>query len=264
MRRVLPLLVTLAGVALAVVAPPVGAAPSADQQLVDRYAPVLMLREQNSPPCDTSGEQYAPTSVDAVLGNPKVSLQLKRKGQPTRTVKRAPTAADIAGLGGDFYLDLPGDTLEPGCTYAKDFAALRKGGRAPAVTYTHIARQPGHSGFAVQYWFFYYFNQFNDVHEGDWEGMQLTFTADTPEQALADGPDQIALFQHGSGEIADWTDVKVQKEGDHPIVYPAAGSHATFFESAIYVGNGSGASGLRLKGLGMDSSRPLASSIFVL
>ena len=36
----------------------------------------------------------------------------------------------------------------------------------------------------------------------------------------------------------------MQKEGDHPVVYPAAGSHATFFESAIYVGNGSGASGL--------------------
>ena len=244
MRRVLLILVTLAGVACAVAAPPAGAARSADQQLVDRYAPVLMLRKQDKPPCDTSGEQYPPTSVDSVLGNPRVSLQLKRPGTPTRTIKQGPTAADIAGLGGDFYLDLPGDTLEPGCTYAKDFAALRKAGKAPAVTYTHIARQPGHAGFAVQYWFFYYFNQFNDVHEGDWEGMQLTFTADTPEQALVDGPDQIGLFQHGSGEIADWTDTKVQKEGDHPVVYPAAGSHATFFESAIYVGNGSGASGL--------------------
>ena len=109
------------------------------------------------------------------------------------------------------------------CSYAKDFQALRNDGQAPAATYAHIATEPGFTGLVVQYWFFYYFNQFNDVHEGDWEGMQISFDADTPAAALAQGPSQIALFQHAGGERADWDDAKVQKDGTHPVVYPAAG-----------------------------------------
>ena len=120
-----------------------------------------------------------------------------------------------------------------------------KEGKAPAVTYAHIARESGHSGFALQYWFFWYFNQFNDLHEGDWEGMQLTFEADTPRGgAGGEEPSEIILFQHAGGERANWDDSKVQKEGTHPIVYPAAGSHATFYDSAVYVQNGQNGSGV--------------------
>ena len=82
------------------------------------------------------------------------------------------------------------------------------------------------------------------MHEGDWEGMQVTFDADTAEGALAKGPSEIVLFQHGGGEKGGWDDRKVEKEGTHPVVYPAAGSHATFFESALFIGNGQGGSGL--------------------
>ena len=69
--------------------------------------------------------------------------------------------------------------------------------------------------------------------------MQISFDADTPAEALQSGPSQIALFQHAGGERADWDDAKVQKDGTHPIVYPAAGSHATFYDDAIYIQNGS-------------------------
>ena len=36
----------------------------------------------------------------------------------------------------------------------------------------------------------------------------------------------------------------MQKEGTHPVVYPAAGSHATFYDSAVYVENGQNGSGV--------------------
>ena len=101
----------------------------------------------------------------------------------------APSVADVVGRPPDAFLDLPGDALKPGCRYARDFAALRDAGRAPPLTYAHIAREPGRQGLAVQYFFFYYFNQFNDLHEGDWEGMQIAFDdAETPAQALEQGP----------------------------------------------------------------------------
>ncbi len=218
---------------------------SAARRLADIYAPITMLREQRNPPCETSAEQYQPTSVGTVLGNPTVTLTHDDLATGRlEKVKKAPTADDIAGLPDGYYLDLEGQALGDTCVYARAFEKLVEEGRAPAVVYAHIAREPNHSGFALQYWFFWYFNQFNDLHEGDWEGMQLSFEADTTTAALDEEPHEIIVFQHAGGERASWGDSKVQKEGTHPIVYPAAGSHATFYDSAVYIQNGQHGSGV--------------------
>lgn len=252
-RLVLPALAALA--ALAATFPATAAAATAGkpgappvdpaaQKLAERYVPITMLREQLDPPCKTSEEQYQPTSVDAVLGNPTVTLSHEEPGGKLVDVKRAPTAADIAGLDDGWYLDYEGRVLRDTCVYARAFRKLVKEGKAPAVTYAHIAREPNHAGFALQYWFYWYFNQFNDLHEGDWEGMQLTFESNTTAGALEEEPSEVILFQHAGGERAEWEEGKVQKEGTHPVVYPAAGSHATFYDSAVYVENGQNGSGV--------------------
>jgi hypothetical protein len=218
---------------------------AAARQLAHRYAPITMLREQRDPPCEKSAEQYQPTSVGTVLDNPTVTLTHDDLGTgKLEKVKQAPTAADIAGLPDGYYLDLEGKALGNTCVYSKAFAKLVEEGRAPAVAYAHIAREPNHSGFVLQYWFFWYFNQFNDLHEGDWEGMQLSFEAETTAAALREEPSEIIVFQHAGGERAEWSDAKVHKEGTHPIVYPAAGSHATFYDSAVYIQNGQRGSGV--------------------
>jgi len=237
-------LVGLGGsVAVAFLALPVVAAGDngAERRLAERYAPIVVVRAQRDPPCDDREEQYRPTTVDTVLGNPRVTL-VAPKGSG-RAPQPAPTAADVAGRGKGWYLNLPGDPLDAGCRYARDFAALERAGRAPAITYAHVVRQLGGRIF-VQYWFYWYFNQFNDVHESDWEGMQISFDATTARGALRAGPDEIGLFQHGGGEKADWSEGKVEKQGTHPVVYSAAGSHATFFAPAVYLENGQGGSGL--------------------
>ncbi len=229
---------------MSLTAVPADASKSAAQRLADEYSPIVMMRAQHHPPCDNAEEQYWPqTSVNVVLGNPRVRL-LKVGLRGPQVIKRAPTAADLAGRGPDYYLDLPGSPLTPGCRYARDFDAIRHAGRAPAVTYAHIAHQPGRPGFTLQYWFYYYFNQFNDLHESDWEGMQLAFDAPTPSQALTSAPTEIVLFQHAGGEHASWDASKVQRRGTHPVVYSAAGSHATFYSSALYLGNGQNGSGV--------------------
>jgi hypothetical protein len=249
MRRPGRLAICLAAIASLLLPATAGAisATPAEQNLVRAYAPILMMRAQEDPvgdPCVKTEEQYnPPTWVEVVLGNPEVKLVHYVDGREV-VVKTAPTAEDIVGLGDDYYLDLPGNTLSPKCDYAREFQSLKSQSRAPPVTYAHIAREPGYEGLVVQYWFFYWFNQFNDIHEGDWEGMQISFDAGTPEQALADGPSEIALFQHAGGERASWDATKVQKEDTHPIVYPAAGSHATFYDEAIYIQNGKNGSGV--------------------
>jgi hypothetical protein len=222
----------------------VAAAAGPAGRLIEAYTPITMLREEQDPPCETTAEQYEPTTVSTVLGNPAVGLKRVEEGGNEVLVKKGATAADIAGLGDPYHLELPGDPLGDTCVYARDFLKLKREGKAPPTTYAHIARQVGRPGLVVQYWFFWYFNQFNDLHEGDWEGMQIAFEASNARQALAEGPSEMILFQHAGGERADWEDSKVEKEGTHPVVYPAAGSHATFYDSTVYVQNGAKGSGV--------------------
>ncbi|MFL5832670.1 MAG: hypothetical protein ACJ76B_01640 [Solirubrobacterales bacterium] len=244
-------LAALSTAVLAVLAAPAGAAvteaPPVDQaaqRLAEKYVPITMLREQRDPPCDKKEEQYQPTSVETVLGNPTVTLTHEDPDGRLVDVKKAPTAADIAGLRDGYYLDYEGKVLGDTCVYARAFRKLVEEGRAPAITYAHVAREPNHDGFALQFWFYWYFNQFNDLHEGDWEGMQITFESNTTAGALEEEPSEVIVFQHAGGERADWEDGKVRKQGTHPVVYPAAGSHATFYDSAVYLGNGQNGSGV--------------------
>ena len=61
------------------------AAPAADaaaQELADRYAPIVMLKDQEEE-CDTSGEPFAPMAVDVLLDNPQIALRQVGNGDPT-------------------------------------------------------------------------------------------------------------------------------------------------------------------------------------
>ncbi|HEV2728150.1 MAG TPA: hypothetical protein VGV34_07635, partial [Solirubrobacterales bacterium] len=123
--------------AAAVAATAERAAPPADpaaQRLAEKYVPVAMLREQLDPPCDTKEEQYQPTSVDTVLGNPTVTLTRELPSGKLEDVKKAPTATDIAGLGDGWYLDYEGKVLGDTCVYARAFKKLLDEGKAPAIT----------------------------------------------------------------------------------------------------------------------------------
>lgn len=231
-------MVLLAGFVPLAAGQPANFQAQAARELAEKYSPVMMIREQDDPLCGTRGEQYQVMKVDALFGNPDVKLMRNNGKGPSTLIKQAPTLRDIRNRGEEAYLDFPGDPLGDTCVYAKDFDEMKRAGRAPIAVYAHIAREKGRSGIALQYWFYWYFNQFNDLHESDWEGMQITFDAETPEQALEEEPSGMILFQHGGGERAGWDDPKVEKEGDRPVVYPAAGSHATFYQSAVYPQNG--------------------------
>ncbi len=221
-------------------APVAADAPIADQ-LAQKYAPIVSLPDLDKP-CQPGGSSFSPEPVDIVLNNPEVLL--KRASNDT-TIREGPTSADLYGFGSTqyfgTYLDLPGDPANPGCRFERD--ALRFAAGQPQVTYARIARQDDGNGLVLQYWFFYYFNDWNNKHEGDWELAQLYFDAPTVEQALIDGPSRIGLSQHSTGEVMAWTDTQVEKQGDHPVVYVARGSHANYFAPGLYLGRGEGGRG---------------------
>ncbi|HEX5912667.1 MAG TPA: Vps62-related protein, partial [Rubrobacter sp.] len=207
----------------------------AAQELADRHAPIVLLREEREP-CDEGGDPYFPTSVDAAIDQEGVLLEGPSDEGFVSTMDF--DATDMDGLDRDWYIDYPGNPVRPGCTYERAFRGLVDELDLPGVAYAHIATEEGEDGIAVQYWFYYYFNDWNNHHEGDWEMIQVTFDANSVEEALEEEPASVAYSQHGTGETADWTEDNLEKDGDRPIVYVANGSHASFLESAVYLGFG--------------------------
>ncbi len=213
-----------------------GSTISPEQQLVEKYAPIMMLKAQDGP-CDPDGEPYAPTSVDIVLDNPDVVL--RQVGNDDPVLATAPSASDLYGLSEGFYLDFPGSAFTPGCIYEQDFdryTGTVTGQREPVV-YAHIATQDDEPDkLAVQYWFYWYFNDWNNKHESDWEGIQLLFDVGTVDEALQTEPVSTGYAQHEGGERAGWDSSKLERDGSRPFVYPSAGSHASYYGSALYLG----------------------------
>jgi len=217
-------------------------AQQAEEQLARKHAPIVYLPDLDRP-CRAGGAALDPVPVEVVLDNTEVAL--RRLSDPS-FVKWAPAARDLYEAPRDpyfdYYLDLPGDPSNPGCRYETD--GLRFAGESQRNAYARITRQEGHDGLVLQYWFVYYFNDWNNDHEGDWELVQLHFDARTASEALRTGPDEIAVSQHRTGEVAAWTDERVRREGDRPVVFVALGSHANYFRPGIYLGRGEDGRGL--------------------
>jgi hypothetical protein len=105
--------------------------------------------------------------------------------------------------------------------------------------YAHVTREGGY--VALQYWFFYAMNDWrssfggaND-HEADWEQVTV-YLAEQPDGTLQ--PAWVALSAHD--EVGDdlrrrWDDPELVREGDHPVVFPGAGSHSGVVVPGDYV-----------------------------
>jgi hypothetical protein len=94
----------------------------------------------------------------------------------------------------------------------------------------------------LQYWVFYPFNNWrsgffgaND-HEADWE-MITIYLSERADGEIA--PAWVAFASHdyhGDDLRRAWDDAdELERDGDHPIVYIGAGSHAAYFRRGEYV-----------------------------
>lgn len=90
-------------------------------------------------------------------------------------------------------------------------------------------------GYVVlQYWYFSVFNDWRSTfsgvndHEADWE-LVCVYLADV---AGAPEPRWVAASSHdhaGDELRRRWDDPQLRREGDHPVIYAGAGSHAGYF-----------------------------------
>lgn len=125
---------------------------------------------------------------------------------------------------------------------AQRFARMREDG-VPFRYYGRVVEQG--QWLVLQYWFFYYFNNWrsgfygaND-HEGDWETISvfLPLRAAQANPATVE-PEWVAFAAHdhdGDDLRRHWNDPEVSKRGSHPVVFVSAGSHASYFQAGEYL-----------------------------
>ncbi len=127
---------------------------------------------------------------------------------------------------------LPGDMRQAAITAYDESQAGR-----PRFTYYHRTMREG-DYLNLQYWFFYAYNDwgngyggFND-HEGDWEGFHVFFKLDGGQPV--EPPAFVCFLGHESRLTKSWDHPEVEKVGTHPVIYVAAGSHASYPQPKLY------------------------------
>jgi hypothetical protein len=130
---------------------------------------------------------------------------------------------------------VPGDTAAAAALTYRQMMV----GREHYCYHGRVVRRNG--WVALQYWFFYPFNNWrsgffgvND-HEADWE-MIYIYLSETDSGEVR--PEWVAYASHdfsGDDLRRRWDDPEVEKVGEHPVIYAGAGSHASYFSRGEYL-----------------------------
>lgn len=194
------------------------------QVLAERHRPELRLG---------TDEHFEPEPFQLMLELPGSFLR-RQPGSGFEPV-RNPAAEDLNGKcdAADCYVDLMGSAVEAGggetsCSIDRGLIArtyldfYREGGDGfePTV-YARVKALP--DGTVIQYWINYPVNDHPRLfHEGDWEMVQVRL-----DGALQ--PFRAEYSQHEAGQWREWSDVEKVDGSERPVVYVAAGSHASYF-----------------------------------
>lgn len=91
----------------------------------------------------------------------------------------------------------------------------------------------------LQYHYFYAFNDYRSTangvnnHEGDWEMVAVFLENKNSSDKVEDYiPTGVACSQHENGQFIFWESDALEKNGSHPIIYVALGSHANYFKAS--------------------------------
>ena len=199
------------------------------EELTKRFAPVLRY---------DSRELFVPISRGAYVSR---TLLKEQEARFVRVVSTAPDPDKLPSKEGScvraagclLFLDVRG--LEPDPpkdsqrAYDRIENKLLRDGNAPTV-YARVTRYVDSGDYAVQYWFLYFFNFRLNEHESDWE--QITVRLDEDKN-----PVDVYYSAHEGGNTRVW--FAIERDGEHPVVYPALGSHANYFRAGrhpVHVG----------------------------
>lgn len=207
-----------------------------DQALAEEYAPSFRIHADDA---------YAPMPVALALRH--AECYPANGGQ-----KRSCSTALLGGewLNNAGYIDFqgyPGDGLgeTSSSQYYYQHNIRDDAGNTPVV-YARIWRGDGRT--VIQYWLYYYYNSWGyqgglggrlGLHEGDWEMVQVVLDGQQ-EPLYAVFAQHLALplpyLNFNGASKKEWNDLaRDTVAGDHPIVYPGLGSHASYFGPYPYL-----------------------------
>ena len=199
--------------------------------LAERFCPVFYLKGD-----DGVVENYEPASIETL-----VSQALFQETDNKAFSEKATLPGMKQYQDSTYYLDVPdlspasAPEILPG--YKASYDLLKQQGYAPTV-YARVVEMVEGRHTIVQYWTFYYFNDWRNVHEGDWELVEIVFPGLSVGDIIAQNQEPLfaAYSQHQAGQRMSWEDMKVQGlvEDTHPSVYVARGSHANYFLPGQY------------------------------
>lgn len=180
---------------------------SADESTSEKYAPFLYFEAE---------EQCYPIDAKFHIDN---SYLYSFDGETSTLLDDSPTSTEISSVTDEFfYLDnIHGSS--------RDSESIISSYQQQKNLYDSVVyyRQTSEGNkIVIQYWFFYAYNKGElNVHEGDWEMIQIILESNTPIKAM--------YSQHHSGQQTLWENVELT--GNHPHVYVARGSHANYLRS---------------------------------
>ena len=197
--------------------------PEQAKQLANLFCPVLYLKGEGD-----QKEVYEPKPVEIIIDQAAI-----------RNIDNPPflEPATLSGLlqwsASIYYLDIL--DLNPGIQslgeYETHYNGVKDGYRT--TVYARVKEDVDNNRTVIQYWLFYYFNDWRNLHEGDWELVELCFPGHTVADILENRiePAFTAYSQHQTGQKMYWEDMKNNGliTDTHPQVYVARGSHANYF-----------------------------------
>ena len=189
-------------------------------QLELRFAPVLKL---NSHPV----ERFVPIDLAAYVDQTELK---ERVGSTETLIDASPSVATLPSskcsltAGCSYFLDVRGAEPDPPerselAYHSLQQEAIAHGARE--VVYAHVTQYTDSGEYAVQYWFLYFFNYRLNEHESDWEQITIHLSKDAD-------PIDAYYSAHVCGHVRTWNTIE-HPDGDHPVDYVAAGSHANYF-----------------------------------
>jgi hypothetical protein len=228
--RVLLMTVSLGGLLLQ----PAAASTDPFINALYRYMPVMRF-DNGFLPFTDDGEHFFPLRVTAITNNPGNQLQ-RANGDVLAERHEDGTGLTIGYLRAGLYPHINQDVRDSDVIdersnsldiYKADAKRFQEDPHYRDRIYGHVVRhyeQGFLAGAWLQYWFFYYYNDFpgTDVgdHEGDWEMIQVFVDVDAQPQ--------VAVYSHHNEHTyCPWA--KVPKSGPRPVVFVARGSHASYF-----------------------------------
>jgi hypothetical protein len=203
----------------AAVAAPARADGLSPDDLLARYQPITVLSQ---------GELFAPTDVDDFLAD--ATLELRGPDGSFERAEMPPAGVPVRGDG--WRLDHRCAAIAGPASTVQCYDPASQG---PSVVYGRYEVIAGTT--VLSYWLFYEHNFWShpalpfgaawQAHEGDWEVVHIVLDDKRT-------PVEVAVSQHCTGQRRAWDDVPKAPGTDHPIVFVARGSHASYFTPGVH------------------------------